>query len=393
MSNLRSFKFKLYTNTHKNKKLAAQIELASEVWNWAIEQQRTARANDEKYTHVYELQKQITQLKRCEKLHWNKLNSQVIQDVTERVNKSYQRFFRWAKTRSGPKMLPPKFKSRKKYKSITFKNSGWQYNGDNTIKLNGVKYRFHKSREVLGDIKTVTVKRDNLGAYWVTFTCDNLPTVQTTQLTGYAVGVDMGLKTFLTLSDASEIIAPEPLKASLEKLRETSRQLSRKQKGSNNHKRTKLALGRLHQRITNLREDFHWKAVRYLISNYDVVALETLNIEGMKRLWGRKISDLAFSGFVNKLEYVAQKEGKVVLFVDKWFPSTKTCFDCGFVNKQLKLKDREWYCPDCGVYHDRDLNAAMNILAEAERAFSVRLEHVNPLYGGDAWLSLESHML
>lgn len=391
----KSFKFKLYRNKRKNRKLQRKIEIASEIWNYCVERQKAAYENKEPYINKYQLQKDIVYIKNTypDYQHWNTLNSQTVQEITDRVDKAYQRFFKWAKSKSGPRMLPPKFKSRKKYKSITYKTSGWKYDGNNEIIIQGVKYRFHNSREILGNIKTVTIKRDSVGDYWVVFSCDNVEEPYQTQMTGSAVGADFGLKTFITLSDATEIIAPEPFKQNLKELARKNRNLSKKVKGGNNRNRAGLEVARLHRKISNQRKDFHWKLAHYLVSNYDIISFETLNLEGMKRLWGRKISDLSFAEFINILEYKANKEDKQIVFVDRWFPSTKTCFDCGFINKSIELKDRNWYCPECGVYHDRDLNAAMNILKESERAFSDRLENIRPLFGGDSWLTLESHML
>lgn len=388
----KSFKFKLYQNKRKNKKLDRLINTASEIWNYCIEQQKLAYKNGEPYIHKYELQSQIKDIRNYTR-NWGQLGSQVVQDVTDRVDKAYQRFFQWAKTRKGPRMLPPKFKSNKKYKSITYKQAGWKYDGSNEIVIQKVKYKFHKSREILGDIKTVTIKRDSLGDFWVIFSCDDVFEDYTTNITGGAVGVDFGLKTFLTLSDMTEIVSPQFFKQNLNKLRKVDRELSSKKRGSNNREKARLNKARLYRKVSNQRSDFHWKLARYLVSNYDVICLEDLNIEGMKRLWGRKVSDLGFSDFVLKLQHFANKEGKTIHFIDRFYPSSKTCFECGFVNKELELKDREWCCPECGVIHDRDLNASWNILAESGRALSDRLVNVRPLFGGNSWLTLESHML
>jgi putative transposase len=390
----KSFKFKLYNNKKKNNKLNRVINICSGIWNFTIDLHKTRYEQGLPYLHKFEVQRLIVGTKKTpEKDYWSLVGSQAAQDIAERIDKAYQRFFSWAKTRKGPKMLPPKFKSARKYKSFTLKQAGWKLDG-NRLRIGGVWYRFFKSREIDGDIKTVTIKRDAVGDLWVIFSCDNVESEYTTQMSGNtAVGGDFGLKTFLTLSDCTEIKSLEAHKSNITKIKRLSRLHSKKQKGSNNKNKARINLARLHRKVVNHRKDYHWKLARYLVVNYDIVCLEDLNLTGMTRMWGRKMSDIAFGDFVLTLKHVFNKEGKTLLFVDRRYPSTKTCFDCGFINKELTLNDREWTCPECGVYHDRDLNASWNILAESGRAFPDRLENVRPLYGGDSWLTLESHML
>ena len=139
------------------------------------------------------------------------------------------------------------------------------------------------------------------------------------------------------------------------------RRLSRSIKGSNNYRRRRLELGRLYRRISNHRDDYQWRLTHELCRRYSTICLETLSLEGMRRLWGRKLSDLSHASFVFRLEHVAVKYNTNVVHVDKWFASSKTCSGCGYVNKELRLVDRSWTCPQCGARHDRDFNAALNI--------------------------------
>ena len=129
---------------------------------------------------------------------------------------------------------------------------------------------------------------------------------------------------------------------------------SRKQKGSKNQERARLDLARKHRKIERQREDFHYELAHQLTDEYDEIRLEDLNLKGMKRLWGRKVSDLAFADFVVKLKYIAAKKGVKITFIDKWYPSSKTCSACGAVNEALNLRDRYWQCNDCGTTHDRE---------------------------------------
>ena len=167
---------------------------------------------------------------------------------------------------------------------------------------------------------------------------------------------NFGLKTFLTLSDKKEIESPLSHLKSLPKLKKLNRNLSKKKKGSNSRKRAKLQLAKLHTKIANQRRDFFHKLSNELSNSYDNIFIEDLNMKAMQMLWGRKISDLAFSEFVNILEYKTN-----VVKVDRFFPSSKTCHCCGYVLEKLDLRTRFWTCPACESEHQRDLNAAINI--------------------------------
>ena len=184
-------------------------------------------------------------------------------------------------------------------------------------------------------------------------------------MTGEAAGYDFGLKTFLTRHDGKRIESPQFLKSNMARYRRLSRNLSKKVKGSSNRRRARLELNRFYRRLVNSREDWQWKTARSILHEYDIVCLESLNLDGMKRLWGRKVSDLGFASFVNKLEYLAAMSGKEVRHVPWNYASSQTCSECGYRNKATKdLNVREWTCPKCGAHHDRDVNAAKNILME-----------------------------
>ena len=181
--------------------------------------------------------------------------------------------------------------------------------------------------------------------------------------TGQSVGADFGMKdAYLTLSTGEKKQHPQPLKQSLTKLRSLNKDLSRKQKGSNGWWQCVRAIARLYRKITNQRTDFHWQLASELCKRFDTIAIETLNLEGMKRLWGRKVSDLAFYKFVEILKYKCIKHKRLLKQVGQWIATSKPCSDCGYKNENLSLSDRRWTCPDCGSHHDRDINAAINIL-------------------------------
>ena len=310
----------------------------------------------------------VTDLKRTTHPHWNALPSQAIQEELRRIDKAYIRFFKKLGGR-------PKIKKRHKFKSFTLKQAGWSLE-DNRITLtfrkwnpktrkwqyDKVAYTFHKHREFEGNIRRITIKRDACGDYWFYILTDFVET-KPLPTTGKSVGADFGMKdAYLTLSTGEKKQHPQPLKQSLKKLRSLNKELSRKQKGSNGWWRCVRQIARLYRKISNQRKDFHWQLATELCQSFDTIAIETLNLEGMKRLWGRKVSDLAFYQFVEILKYKCIKHGRRLLEVGQWTATTKPCSDCGFHNETLTLSERQWTCPECGSHHDRDINAAINIL-------------------------------
>ena len=183
--------------------------------------------------------------------------------------------------------------------------------------------------------------------------------------TGESVGIDFGMETYLTLNTGEKIHHPQPLKQSLNQLRKLNKAVSRKVKGSNNWWRAVRDLARLHVKIANQRLDWQWKRATDLCRRFDTIVTETLNLDAMKRLWGRKVSDLAFGQFVRILEFKCFKHNREFVQIGQWTPTTKPCSDCGHHNESLSLSDRQWTCPECGSHHDRDVNAAINILRAA----------------------------
>ncbi len=315
---------------------------------------------------AYSMNAHVAKLKKRTKPHWKQLPSQVVQDVVLRYGKAYDAFFRNIKEREAGltvrKVGKPKIKPRHKYKSMTFTQAGYKLEG-NRIKINCIDtwYSFHKHREMTGEIKTITIKRDRCGDYWLCFSCDNVDGSEPFAETGKSAGFDFGLKTFLTSSGGEKLESPQFLKKSLNKLRSLNKAFSRKIKGSGNWYRALRALCRQYRDIANQRLDWQWKLATHLCREYDVLVFENLNIDGMKRLWGRKVSDLSFAQFLLIMEQKCAKHGKAFKQVGKWTATTKPCSNCGYTNDTLTLIDRYWICPECETHHDRDINAAINI--------------------------------
>jgi putative transposase len=326
------------------------------------------------------LQRHITKLKKLDKYKfWNTVGSQAIQEITERIDKGYKKFFDNVKARKTGKtkerVRPPKFKKVKRYKSFTLKQAGWKVTGHGSITINKRGYKFSQSREILGTIKTVNVKRDAVGDFWISFSCE-LDFVPMRVMTGKIAGFDFGLKTFLTSSENEEDIkAPLFHKKALTGIKKANRRLSHKQKGSNQRKKAKVHLARVHRRVGWARDDYQWKLARELAIVYDHLFFENLCIKGMAKIWGRKIHDLGFDKFQKKLKSKAFEYNANVNEIDRFFPSSKKCCNCGNIKEELSLKDRIYKC-DCGLVLPRDKNAAINI--KMEGASSIGLEVRKP---------------
>ena len=315
---------------------------------------------------AYRLNAHVARLKKRTKPHWKALPSQVVQDVMLRYGKSQDAFFQNIKDRKAGKTTRkvgrPRIQPRHKYNSMTFTQAGYTLE-DNRIKINCIDtwFSFHKHRKITGAVKTITIKRDRCGDSWICFSCENVDASDPKPKTGKSAGFDYGNKTFLTSDAGNKIESPQFFKQSLKTLQSLNKAVSRKVKGSGNYYRACRALARQHRKIARQRLDWQWKLATELCIKFDTLCFETLNLDGMKRLWGRKVSDLAFYQFLQILEQKCAKHGKTFVKIGQWTATTKPCSDCGYENKALSLSDRQWTCPECGSLHDRDINAAINI--------------------------------
>ena len=375
---MKTYKFKMYSN-HGNRELHKTIEAHAQVWNHFIALCRRYYAIYGKYPGKKALRRHLTKLKRLPRYaHWNLLPSQSLQDVIDRIDKGYMKMF--ADCKKGKKCGRPRFKARKRYKSFTLTQAGWKLLQSNYIRIGKRIYRYFKSREVLANPKRCTIKRDSVGDVWLIILTDHVDADLESPTTGKSAGFDFGLKRYLTGSNSNDYESPQFFKRGINAIKRANHKHSRKVKRSKNREQARLNLARKHRKIANQRADFHWKLAHDLTDRYDWVALETLNLKGMKALWGRKVSDLGFYDFVQKLKYIASKKGRQVRLIDRWFPSSKTCHVCGAINQDLNLRDRTWQCPTCHTQLDRDRNAALNI--HRVGASTLSGEVVSPPSGG-----------
>jgi putative transposase len=416
---MKTLKFKLYTHK-RNRYLKRSINAAGVIYNHAIALHKRYYRMWGKHLSCAKLQAHIAKLRKRNRF-WQLVGSQAVQDICQRIEKAYQLFFK----HHSKGVKPPGFKKVKKYKSFTLKQSGYKFLGGNRVKIGNRVYQFWKSRDIEGTIKTLTIKRTPLGELFMVVVVDQFGDKKMEQAsssvdlsvgmtrernkpapfskpclgddaqqpgikfaTGKIAGFDFGIKAFLTCSDGTQIESPEFFKQSLNAIKKASKQHSKKLKNSSNRERARKKLVRKYEDISHTRRDWFWKLAHDLTNRFDVLCFETLNLKGMQRLWGRKISDLAFGEFLQILEWVAKNKDKQVVFIERWYPSSKTCFHCGHVLEKLDLSIREWRCPSCQSVNGRDENAAKNI--QAVGASTVRLGDVRRAVPAIAGASLES---
>lgn len=350
-----TYKYKFY-RSKRTLKLDAMFCEACFIWNHALALQKRYYSLYGKYIGATQMQKHF-----AKRIARTRLHSQSVQEILQRLDLSYKRFFKHLSRR------PPKFRKAQDFSSIVYKQGGFKLNG-NVLVVNSIRqhFQFSFSRPYEGKIRQIRIKRSYPGEYYLYIVTDAVAKSLSygKSRKGASVGMDFGLKTYLTLSDGTRIENPLFLKSSLNELRRKSRALSRCEKGSNHRRERRKDLERCHERIRNRRDDWQWKTCHELCRRYDTICIEDLSLLGMTRLWGRKVNDLAFGSFVQKLEHVASEYGTEVVKIDRFYPSSKTCSVCQYVNEHLSLRDRRWVCPSCGTSHDRDLNASVNILRQ-----------------------------
>ena len=378
---MKTYKYKIQAHK-RNRHLLSDTRIISQVHNHFVALTRRhyrifGQSEGYKRASYNRLSRHLTKLKGLEKyVHWRIPYSWALQECLRRLDLGYINFL------EGRAKRPPKFKSWRNYRSMTFdgKQVEIQQVCDKSykqrrvpvskIRLNGRWYRCWYSREIQGAIKRVTAKRDALGDWYISVLTDD-EGLDPEPKTGDAAGFDYGNKTFLTCSDGTKYESPAFFKQSIKKVKQANRQLSKKVRGSNNRKRASKHYARTHRKIQRQREDYHWKLALEIVRKFDISFFEDLNLSGMKRLWGRKVSDLAFGAFMLKMKWQSKKRGKRVETIGRWEATTPVCHSYGQRHLFIDLSVREWYCQSCKTPHDRDVNAAINILKVGTSTFGV----------------------
>ncbi|MBB6349657.1 putative transposase [Nonomuraea muscovyensis] len=326
----------------------------------------------------------ITEAKKTPRRAWlGEVSAVVLQQALADCTTAFRNFFASVSgRRKGPKLAPPRFRSRKDNRqAIQFtKNARFSITAQGRLrlpKIGDVAVRW--SRELPAEPSSVTVFKDAAGRYFASFVLQVTQTAlpetgaetgtETGTETGAETGIDLGLGHFAVLADGTKVSSPRFLRRAEKKLRKLQRALSRKQKGSSNRARARLRVARQHARVADARREFHHQASTRIIRDNQAVYVEDLAVKGLARTrLAKSVHDAGWSAFVGMLEYKAKLYGRYFAKVGRFFPSSKLCSACGVVAEAMPLSVREWTCP-CGVTHDRDVNAAINILAagRAER--------------------------
>lgn len=379
-----AFKFQ-FMWSKRIKNLARTIDVSAHIWNHSVALHRRYYKLYGKTLNQNALQKHLAKIRRTRFMHWQLVGSQALQEVTDRLYRGWDAFFKHEISR------PPTFRACRKYKSFTLKQCGWKIVGWGRVVIQGREYRIHQSREIQGVIKTVTISRDRTGRHYVSFSCAEVPIPEPSVKTGQTTGADFGLKNFLTLSSGETIESPQPLKQALRKLKSAQQKLSRKKKGSESRRTARLDVANLHRSVANRRKHFHWQTAVDLAKRFDALGFEDLNLNGMKSLWGRKISDLGFSDYLLKQEWICEKTGTHFAKASRFEPTTKKMSCCGHL-QTVTLDQRTVICGNCETVHDRDRNAAKNI-EEACRRLWPGVDVSRNIVALSALSTTESHRL
>ena len=364
----RTYKYQIREQP-QNMRLGNMLDDLSDVHNHFLKLEKRYYRIYGKYAGRYRLQPHLTKLLKRTHKHWAWIPRDTLDAVIIRLDTTYERFF------DGLGGLP-KFKRKDRYRSAKFQSGYKLQEGrvrisfkewdapSESLKFNKGWFSFHHHRDWKGNVCYIQILRDAVGTYWLYVVTDD-STTEPYLATGESVGIDFGMDTYLTLNTGEKIQSPQFLKQSLKALRKLNKSTSRKVKGSGNWWRAVRQLARLYRHIASQRRDWHFKLATDLCRRFDIIVTETLNLAGMKRLWGRKVSDLSFGQFVEILEYKCYRHNRDFRQAGQWTATTKPCSDCGHHNENLTLSDRQWRCPECGSHHDRDINAAINILRAA----------------------------
>jgi putative transposase len=350
------------------------------VFNYFLNQRKDEYLNNKKFITYNQQSASLTQLKKEEDKVWLKeINAQTLQYALKCLDQSYQKFF-------NKKSNFPKFKSKRNRNSFTVPQAVKVNDNELIIPKFNAGIKMICERKVEGKIKKCSITKTITGKYYVSILVEK--NYEPVEKTNKKVGIDLGIKDFLITSDGLKIKNHRIIKKYEKLLKLSQQSLSRKQKSSKSYNKQRLKVAKIHEKITNSRNDLLHKTSKMLVEKYDEIYLEDLNVKGMshrckpkkdengkyipngqaaKSGLNKAILDVSWSKFVEYLSYKAEWNDKKIIKVDRFYPSSKTCNHCGYINQNLTLKDRSWTCSKCGVKLDRDLNAAKNILDEGLR--------------------------
>ncbi|MGW4932089.1 RNA-guided endonuclease InsQ/TnpB family protein [Streptomyces sp. NPDC004166] len=365
------YNYRPYPDASQRRALAQAFGCARVVWNDCLRDRKKAHAAGRPYVKSAELSRlRITQAKHTEERAWfADVSAVVLQQALRDLDTAYKNFFDSVTgKRQGRRVGPPRYKSKKDTRqSIRLNTNAFSLKDDFTVyvaKVGHLKVRW--SRPLPAAPSSLTVTKDSCGRYFLSFVVDTepdiLPRLETES------GIDLGLSAFAVLSDGTKIHSPRFLRRAEKKLKRLQRELSRKVRGSKNRAKARIKVARQHARVADRRRDWHHKASTQIIRENQAVFVEDLAVSGLGRTrLAKSVYDAGWSAFVGMLEYKAALYGRTFTKVGRAFPSSQVCSACGLRDGPKPLHVREWTCGGCGTVHDRDHNAARNVLFEGRR--------------------------
>jgi putative transposase len=376
------YNYRLYPAPGQQQALARAFGCARVVFNDGLRIRQQAYQAGQPYVTDGELSARLTAAKATSERPWLKdVSAVVLQQAQADLNAAYRNFFASIKgVRKGPKSNPPRFRSRKDHRQTIRFTANARFkvlpNGKLRLpKIGDVPVRW--SRPLPSEPSSVTVVQDSAGRYFASFVVEARPDAP--QKTESVIGIDLGLKHFAILSDGRKIASPRFLRRAEKKLRRAQRALSRKQEGSRNRDKARLKVAGAHARVADARRDFHHQLSTALIRDNQAVAVEDLAVRGLSRTrLAKSVHDAGWSGFVAMLEYKARLHGRAFIKIGRFEPTTRTCSACGIKDGPKPLYVRAWQCPACGVWLDRDVNAAVNVAKAAGLAVTACRAQVRP---------------
>ena len=382
----RTYKFRLYPTKEQTELLAKHFGCTRFVYNYFLNQREEQYRLTGKSDNYFAQNKALTELKKKEATAWLKeVNAQSLQSALRCLESAYTNFFK-------KRAKYPRFKSKRSKNSFTVPQYAYTSNGRLFIRKfkEGIKCRVH--RKIKGTIGNVTITKTPSGKYFASISTEE-EFITEIEKSGKLVGVDLGLKNLLVTSDGEIFENNRYTRRYEHKLVTAQRLLSRKKKGSRGYENQRLKVARLHEKISNCRADYLHKCSISLVRKYDVICIEDLNVKGMMKnhCLAKSISDASWGTFIALLTYKAEWNDKTVVKIGRFESSSQTCSVCGHINKQTKdLSVRDWECPSCHARHDRDINAAINILRVGVNNTSAGTVDYTGREGVRAFLS-ESH--
>lgn len=369
---VRGFQYRFYPSPEQKISLARTFGCARYIYNWALNLRSTAWRERQERTNYGQTSAALTELKRQPEVAWlNEVSCVPVQQSLRHLQTAFVNFWK-----NGAAY--PNFKKRDNRQSAEFTRSGFQFErGQLTLAKIG-KLNIRWSRRFAAEPTTVHVSRTPSGRYYVSFRVDQALQAMP-EATGQ-IGIDLGLTAFAAFSDGSKHQAPRPLRRKMAQLKRAQKALSRKRKGSSNRRKARLCVAKIHQRISDIRRDDLHQLTSRLVRENQTIAIEDLNVRGMmaNHCLAGAIGDSGWSEFARQLEYKSAWHKRTFVRIDRFYPSSKLCSACGFKNDSMPLDVREWRCPACGVMHDRDINAAKNILAVGLADSNARGGSVSP---------------